>query len=183
VKIAHNENGSRSYYILHSALSGALNSERRGSDVAVKPTGVVGSKREMNGLLKQLGLHNRAQGFTLLELMIVISIIVILAAIVLPQYQRTVQKAREATLRDDLFQMRKMIDQYAADKGRLPQSLDDLVTAGYLREIPVDPITGERDWQVIVGEDPNLPGGTQGVVDVRSASGDISSEGTPYSDW
>ncbi len=141
------------------------------------------SKRKMNGLWKQLGSRNRAQGFTLLELMIVISIIVILAAIALPQYQRTVQKAREATLRDDLFQMRKMIDQYAADKGRLPQSLDDLVTGGYLREIPVDPITGERDWQVIVGEDPNLPGAAQGVVDVRSASTDISSEGTPYSDW
>ena len=73
--------------------------------------------------------------------MIVISIIIILAIIVLPQYQRTVVVARESVLKDDLFQMRKMIDQYAADKGKLPQSLDDLVNDGYLRELPVDPIT------------------------------------------
>src|SRR5947209_2597491 len=74
-----------------------------------------------------------SSGFTLLELMIVISIIIVLAVIVLPQYQRTVQQARESVLRDDLFQMRKMLDQYAADKGKLPESLDELANAGYLR--------------------------------------------------
>ena len=122
-------------------------------------------------------------GFTLLELMIVISIIIILAIIVLPQYQKTVVQARESVLRDDLVQMRKLLDQYAADKGKLPQSLEDLASSGYLREVPVDPITGARDWNVITGQDPFSPDGGQGVTDVRSSSGDQSSEGTPYSEW
>jgi general secretion pathway protein G len=115
--------------------------------------------------------------------MIVISVIIILAVIVLPQYQRTVLQARESVLKDDLFQMRKVIDQYAADKAQLPQSLDDLVSAGYLREIPVDPITGDKNWNVVMGEDPNSAEGGQGVTDIHSSAGDISSEGTPYSEW
>lgn len=123
-----------------------------------------------------------ARGFTLLELMIVISIIVILALIVLPQYNKSVLAAREAVLRDNLFQMRKMIDQYAADKQKLPQDLSELVSAGYLHEIPVDPMTGERNWVPMLGDDPNSVDSTQGLINVCSAAQDESSDGTSYSD-
>ena len=122
-------------------------------------------------------------GFTLLELMIVISIIIILAAIALPQYQKTIMHARETVLRDDLYKMRSLLDQYAADKGKLPQSLDDLVSSGYVRELPVDPFTGQKDWAASTGDDPNSSEGEQGVTDVHSASSEVSSEGTPYSEW
>lgn len=125
----------------------------------------------------------RQRGFTLLELMIVITVIIILAAIALPQYQKTILATREAVLHDDLFKMRSLLDQYAADKQKLPQSLDDLISGGYMRELPKDPITGQTDWTVVTGEDPNSSGGDTGVTDVRSASQDISSTGTPYSEW
>jgi general secretion pathway protein G len=128
-------------------------------------------------------LLTASRGFTLLELMIVITVIIILAAIVLPQYQKTILATREAVLRDDLFKMRSLIDQYAADKQKLPQSLDDLVAGGYMRELPKDPITGQADWTITTGEDPNSSTGESGVVDVHSSSPDISSEGTPYSQW
>lgn len=122
-------------------------------------------------------------GFTLLELMIVISVIIILASIALPQYQKTIMHARETVLRDDLFKMRSLIDQYAADKGKLPQSIDDLVTAGYLREVPTDPFTDQKDWTPTSGDDPNSTSGEQGVIDIHSASGEVGSDGRPYSEW
>ena len=125
----------------------------------------------------------RNAGFTLLELMIVISIIIILASITLPQYQKTIMHTRETVLRDDLRKMRSLIDQYAADKGRLPQSLDDLVTSGYMREVPIDPFTGQKDWAMTTGEDPNSSEGEQGMTDVHSASAEVSTEGTAYSEW
>jgi len=128
-------------------------------------------------------LPTSSRGFTLLELMIVISIIVILAVVAMPQYHKTVTHARETVLRDDLFQIRKMIDQYAADKGKLPQSPEDLVNAGYIHEIPVDPMTSERNWQWDVGEDPGSAEGEQGIINVHSTSTDQSSEGTPYNEW
>lgn len=125
----------------------------------------------------------RFRGFTLLELLIVMSIIVILAAVALPLYQQHAQRAREVTLRTNLVEMRRMIDRYASDKGRLPPSSDDLVTAGYLREIPVDPITGANDWRFESGTDPNFSQDSQGITDVHSSSPETSSEGTPYSEW
>jgi len=125
----------------------------------------------------------RSRGFTLLELMIVITVIIILAAIALPQYQKTILATREAVLRDDLSKLRSLLDQYAADKQKLPQSLDDLVSAGYMRELPKDPVTGQADWTVTTGDDPNSSSGEQGVTDVHSSSSDVSSEGTPYNEW
>ena len=122
-------------------------------------------------------------GFTLLELMIVISIIIVLAAITLPQYQKTIMHTREAVLKEDLRSMRMLIDQFAADKGRLPQSLDELVSDGYMREVPQDPFTGQKDWAITTGEDPNSLQGETGMTDVHSASAEVSSEGTNYSEW
>lgn len=122
-------------------------------------------------------------GFTLLELMIVITIIIILASIVLPQFQKSILATREAVLRDDLNTMRKLIDQYAADKQKLPQSLDDLVSSGYMREKPADPMTGQADWREDPGEDPNLTDGGTGMADVHSSSTDVGTDGRPYSEW
>jgi general secretion pathway protein G len=128
-------------------------------------------------------LPTLSRGFTLLELMIVISIIIILAAIALPQYRKTITAAREAVLRDDLYKLRQLLDQYGADKGKLPQSLDELVNEKYMRDMPVDPITGQTDWTPQMEKDPNTTSGEQGVVNVHSASSETSSEGTPYSEW
>jgi general secretion pathway protein G len=141
------------------------------------------SKRQPKVIRSSLVVHRSSFGFTLLELIIVISIIVILALIVLPRYQTSVLHAKEATLKNDLVELRKMIDQYAADKGQLPASLDDLVSAGYIQEIPIDPMTGQKDWNVEMGEDPNLKSDKQGIRNVHSSSTETSSEGTPYSEW
>ena len=150
---------------------------RRRGDGAIRKVLAVSSSPRL------LVSPSRTRGFTLLELMIVISILVILAMIGIAQYQKTVLAAREATLREDLFQMRKMLDQYAADKGELPDSLDKLVEAGYIREVPTDPMTDAKDWQTEFGDDPNSTEGSQGIVNVRSASGEQAADGSRYSDW
>lgn len=123
------------------------------------------------------------KGFSLLELMIAMFILVILLSVALPTYQRSVQHARETVLAENLWQMRRAIDQYAADKGKLPQSLEDLKTAEYLREMPVDPITEEATWKEIQGEDPNSSDGGQGIKDVKSLAEGEDSNGKKYEDY
>ncbi|HSA93131.1 MAG TPA: prepilin-type N-terminal cleavage/methylation domain-containing protein [Terriglobales bacterium] len=126
-----------------------------------------------------------ARGFTLVELMVVISIILVLISVAVPIYQQTVVRARESVLKQDLQTMRELIQQYTLDKQRAPQSLQDLVAAGYLRELPMDPITRSRDTWVEVQEDTlmSVDQSEPGIVDVHSGSELVSSEGTPYSEW
>ena len=124
--------------------------------------------------------------FTLIELMVVLVLILILAAIAAPGYRVAIIRARETVLHDDLFTMRKLIDQYTLDKNQPPESLDDLVQAGYLRGgLPVDPFTGSNQtWQADIEEVPLSPEQTvPGVVDVHSGSNAESLEGTAYSSW
>lgn len=128
----------------------------------------------------------RSRGFTLLELMIVITLILILASFAMPTYQVAVIHAREAVLRDDLFTMRKLIDEFTIDKQRPPSSLDELVDAGYLRGgIPVDPFTGSNQtWKTDTEDVPISPDqAAAGIVDVHSGADETSLDGTPYSSW
>jgi len=128
--------------------------------------------------------RRRQAGFTLLEMVIVISIILILVSIAIPNYVQSMHRAREAVLRDDLFTLRSAIDQYTLDKTTAPQSLDDIVSAGYLRSVPKDPITGETNWVVDQCETyMSIDQSQTGICDVHSASEGQSSEGTPYSSW
>ncbi len=125
-------------------------------------------------------------GFTLIELMIVMAIILILTAIAVPAYQGAVRAAREAVLKEDLQTMRRAIDSYTADKQKAPQSLDDLVDQGYLREIPQDPMTHSRDTWVTDTSDAlySLDETDSGGIDnVHSGSEDTGSDGQPYSAW
>ena len=129
-------------------------------------------------------LLRSGRGFTLLELMVVISIIMILVAIAVPMYNQSIIRSREAVLRQDLFTLRSVISQYTLDKQKAPQSLDDIIQAGYLRQIPNDPITGQTNWEV-VQEDVLLAVDQQdpGISDVHSASNSNASDGTAYSSW
>ena len=127
--------------------------------------------------------HDRLRtqkGFSLLELMIAMFILIILLSVALPTYQRSVQHAKETVLKENLWQMRKAIDQYASDKGKYPQSLEDLVTGKYLREMPVDPILEKAEWKAITGEDPLAPDGGEVLTDVKSMAEGTDSNGNSY---
>lgn len=123
----------------------------------------------------------RQGGFSLLELMIAMFILIILLSVAIPTYQRSIEHARETVLKENLWQMRRAIDQYATDKGKLPSSLDDLVTSKYLRDKPIDPITEKDEWEEVQGDDPNSAENAQGLKDVKSLAEGDDSSGTPFS--
>ena len=127
--------------------------------------------------------NDRSKGFTLLELIVVITIMGILVSIALPNYRNSVLSAREAVLRENLYRLRDLIDQYQSDKGKYPETLEVLVTDGYLRKIPPDPISAEP-WVEVPPETDSSSGDTPtGVFDVKSASGLVGLSGVPYSEW
>jgi general secretion pathway protein G len=125
------------------------------------------------------------RGFTLIELLVVITLIVVLSSVALVGYRNSVQLAREATLKDDLFKLRDAIDQYYADKNAYPPSLDSLVSDGYVRALPVDPFTRSAStWQAVPSEpDPNNPTAAPGIQDVKSGAEGNAMDGTPYAEW
>ena len=125
-----------------------------------------------------------SRGFTLIEMIVVIMLILILVSIAIPNYNRSVTRAKEAVLRQDLFTLRSVISQYTLDKQKAPQSLDEVISAGYLKSVPPDPMTGQSNWTTdqedsLMAVDQQEPG----IVDVHSASNQIASDGTAYSSW
>jgi general secretion pathway protein G len=127
---------------------------------------------------------NRSRGFTLIEMMIVVSLILILLSVAVPLYSTAILRAKESVLRQDLFNLRSVISQYTLDKQKAPQSLEDLVQANYIKQIPKDPFTNKPDWvveqeEVLLAVDQQEPG----ISDVHSASNLIATDGTAYSSW
>lgn len=127
----------------------------------------------------------RSRGFTMVELMIVMTVVTILVSIAVPFYQKSVVRSKESVLRNNLFTLRTVIDEYTIDKGKAPQSLQDLVSEGYLRGVPVDPMTGsDNTWKVIMEDAMTSVNQTEpGIFDVRSGSDKTSLEGTAYAEW
>jgi general secretion pathway protein G len=125
------------------------------------------------------------RGFTLVELMIVMTVVTILVSVAVPIYQRSIVRAKESVLKNNLFTLRTLIDEYTLDKQKAPQTLEDLVREGYLRQIPIDPMTGSNQtWRIIMEDAMASVNQTEpGIFDVRSGSDQISLEGTPYSEW
>ena len=129
--------------------------------------------------------NKRDRGFTLIELMIVISMILILVSISVPVYNQSILRAKESVLKQDLFQLRSLISQYTLDKQKAPQSLDDLVQAGYIKQIPTDPLTGTNSSWTVDQEDSLMSVDQQdpGISDVHSGASQTSSDGTAYNTW
>jgi general secretion pathway protein G len=129
--------------------------------------------------------RNNRRGFTLIELMIVISMMMILIAIAIPAYRESVIRAREGVLKQNLFTLRSLLSQYTLDKQKAPEALDDLVSAGYIKQLPNDPMTNKADWTVDQEEDTLMSADEQsgGIDDVHSSSSQTGSDGTAYSTW
>ena len=139
-----------------------------------------------NRLLTRAAQTSRRRfGFTLIELMIVMAIIAVLMAVALPIYNRSIVRSKESVLKNNLFTLRTVIDEYTYDKQKAPQTLEDLVTDGYLRQVPIDPMTGSADsWKLIMEDASNTVNQSMpGIFDVRSGAEGTSLEGTPYSEW
>jgi general secretion pathway protein G len=151
--------------------------------LVVSRTGRRGLETE-DWRLKTTGERSE-HGFTLIELVVVAGILIVLAGIGLVQYKNGKTRASEAVLKTDLFNLRDAIDQYYADKGMYPGTLDELVSSGYLRKVPDDPFTTSAStWQTVASEpDPNNPNAPPGVYDVKSGSDATALDGTKYADW
>lgn len=124
-------------------------------------------------------------GFTLIELMIAMAVVSILLSVAVPMYSKALLRSKETILKQNLFTMRTVIDEYTYDKGKAPQQLEDLVQAGYLRKVPIDPMTGsDRSWKTIMEDATNAVNQSEpGIFDVQSGSEKTSLEGTPYAEW
>ncbi|MBM3757533.1 MAG: type II secretion system protein [Acidobacteria bacterium] len=130
-------------------------------------------------------IRSGERGFTLVELMVAMAIVLVVLGIAVPQYNKAVLRAKESVLRQNLFSMRTVIDEYTYDKQKAPQQLEDLVKDGYLRQIPFDPIVGNNtSWKTIIEDGASSANQTEpGIFDVKSSSPKTSLEGTPYSEW
>ena len=144
-----------------------------------QPLSRVGERGAQSSIVTQV------RGFTLIELMMVLTVISILVSIAIPIANSAIIRSKEAVLRSNLYTLRTLIDQYTADKLKAPQTLDDIVAAGYLRSLPKDPITDRNDtWQIVMEDASLFPEQTEtGIFDVHSGSTATSSDGTPYSEW
>lgn len=127
----------------------------------------------------------RRRGFSLIELLIVMTVISIIVSIAVPLYQRSIVRAKESVLKNNLFTIRTVIDEYTYDKQKAPQQLRDLVEAGYLRQVPLDPFTGSSEtWQIVMEDAVTSANQTEpGIFDVHSGSDKRALDGTPYKEW
>ena len=130
-------------------------------------------------------IQSGRRGFTIMELMVSMAIVLVVISVAVPLYQKSVLRAKESVLRQNLFSLRTVIDEYTYDKQKAPQQLDELVKEGYLRQIPLDPIVGNnQSWKIIMEDGGSSASQSEpGIFDVRSASEKTSLEGTPYGEW
>jgi general secretion pathway protein G len=132
----------------------------------------------------QIGRNRVRRGFTFVELMVVITIIVILVTMAIPIYQKSIIRAKESVLHNNLFTLRTVIDNYTYDKEKAPQSLQDLVSEGYLRKVPIDPMTGTNDWRLIMEDATQSVNQSEpGIFEVQSTSNKTGLDGRPYSEY